>query len=123
MTITRPAKLKLNRAARYFALCILMVAAGLFGVRYLAEEPGYDLLIINGRILDGSGSPWFEGSVAVKDGRVAAIGRLPNATAGRVIDARGLTVAPGFIDLHSHSDFTLLVDGKAESKIRQGVTT
>jgi dihydroorotase/N-acyl-D-amino-acid deacylase len=100
-----------------------MVAAGLFGVRYLAEEPGYDLLIIDGRILDGSGSPWFEGSVAIKDGRVAAIGRLPNATAGRVIDARGLTVAPGFIDLHSHSDFTLLVDGKAESKIRQGVTT
>jgi dihydroorotase/N-acyl-D-amino-acid deacylase len=117
------AKLKLNRAAKYLALSILMVAAGLFGVRYLAEEPGYDLLIIDGRILDGSGSPWFEGSVAIKDGRVAAIGRLPNATAGRVIDARGLTVAPGFIDLHSHSDFTLLVDGKAESKIRQGVTT
>lgn len=123
MTITWMAKLKLNRAAKYLALSILMVAAGLFGVRYLAEEPGYDLLIIDGRILDGSGSPWFEGSVAIKDGRVAAIGRLPNATAGRVIDARGLTVAPGFIDLHSHSDFTLLVDGKAESKIRQGVTT
>ncbi|MGO8733601.1 MAG: N-acyl-D-amino-acid deacylase family protein [Terriglobia bacterium] len=123
MKITWTAKLKLNWVAIYLALCILMVAAGLFGVRYLAEEPGYDLLIINGRILDGSGSPWFEGSVAIKDGRVAAIGRLPNATAGRVIDARGLAVAPGFIDLHSHSDFTLLVDGKAESKIRQGVTT
>ena len=123
MKITWTAKLKLNWVAIYLALCILMVAAGLFGVRYLAEEPGYDLLIINGRILDGSGSPWFEGSVAIKDGRVAAIGRLPNATAGRVIDAQGLAVAPGFIDLHSHSDFTLLIDGKAESKIRQGVTT
>jgi dihydroorotase/N-acyl-D-amino-acid deacylase len=117
------AKLKLNRAARYVAICILMLAAGLLGVRYLAEEPGYDLIIINGRILDGSGSPWFEGSVAVKDGMIAAIGRLPNPTARRMIDARGLTVAPGFIDLHSHSDYTLLVDGKAESKIRQGVTT
>ena len=123
MTITRPAKLTHNRVARYLALCILMVATGLLGGRYLAEGPRYDLLIINGHILDGSGSPWFEGSVAVMDGKIAAIGRLPNATAGRAIDARGLTVAPGFIDLHSHSDYTLLVDGKAESKIRQGVTT
>jgi len=100
-----------------------MVAAGLLGDRYLAGESGYDLLIINGHILDGSGSPWFDGSVAVKDGKIAAVGRLPNGAAQRVIDAGGLTVAPGFIDLHSHSDYTLLVDGKAESKIRQGVTT
>ncbi|HEV2379725.1 MAG TPA: D-aminoacylase [Terriglobia bacterium] len=83
----------------------------------------YDLLIVNGHILDGSGSPWFEGSVALNDGKIADIGRLKNATARRVVDARGMAVAPGFIDLHSHSDFTLLVDGKAESKIRQGVTT
>ena len=123
MTITRLAKLKHNRAARYLAVCILLVAAGLLGNRYRAEEPGYDLLIINGHILDGSRSPWFEGSVAVKEGKIVAVGRLRNASARRVIDARGLTVAPGFIDLHSHSDYTLLVDGKAESKIRQGVTT
>jgi dihydroorotase/N-acyl-D-amino-acid deacylase len=100
-----------------------MVAAGLLGARYLVGQSGYDLLIINGHIVDGSGSPWFDGSVAVKDGKIAAVGRLPNGAAQRVIDAGGLTVAPGFIDLHSHSDFTLLVDGKAESKIRQGVTT
>jgi dihydroorotase/N-acyl-D-amino-acid deacylase len=100
-----------------------MLAAGLLGFRALAAQPEYDLLIINGHILDGSGSPWFAGSVAVQDGRIAAVGRLPGATARRVIDARNLTVAPGFIDLHSHSDFTLLVDGKGESKIRQGVTT
>ena len=91
-----------------------------------ADQPSaqkYDLLIINGHILDGTGSPWLEGSVAVKDGRIADVGRLKNATATRVIDAKGLVVAPGFIDLHSHSDFTLLVDGHAQSKIRQGVTT
>jgi N-acyl-D-amino-acid deacylase len=94
------------------------------GQRYLlAQQPEYDLLIVNGHILDGSGSPWFEGSVAVKDGKIAAIGRLVGATAKRTIDAHGLTVSPGFIDLHTHSDFTLLVDGDAQSKIRQGVTT
>jgi len=81
------------------------------------------LVIVDGHIVDGSGSPWFEGSVAVKDGSIADVGRLVNATAKRVIDAKGLVVAPGFIDLHSHSDFTLLVDGRAQSKIRQGVTT
>jgi N-acyl-D-aspartate/D-glutamate deacylase len=81
------------------------------------------LLIVHGKILDGSGSPWFEGSVAIKDGKVADIGRLWNAAAKRVIDAAGLMVTPGFIDLHSHSDYALLVDGTAQSKIRQGVTT
>ena len=86
-------------------------------------ETQYDLLIIHGKILDGSGSPWYEGSVAIKDGKIADIGRLWNAKAKRVIDAAGLTVAPGFIDLHAHSDYTLLVDGTAQSKIRQGVTT
>ena len=113
----------LNQFVRYLALCLFMLAAALLGVRILAEEPAYDLLIINGHIVDGSGSPWFEASIATKDGRIVAVGRLLRGTARRVIDARQLVVAPGFIDLHSHSDFTLLLDGKAESKIRQGVTT
>jgi N-acyl-D-aspartate/D-glutamate deacylase len=90
---------------------------------HAAQEPQYDLLIVHGQILDGSGSSAIDASVAVRDGRIAAIGRLDQATAKRVIDATGLVVAPGFIDLHSHSDFTLLVDGDAQSKIRQGVTT
>jgi len=104
----------------------LCLAAGLLSVvtiRSHGEEGQYDLLIVNGRILDGAGSPWFEGSVAIAGGRIRDVGRLPNATARRVIDARGLVVAPGFIDLHSHSDFTLLIDGAGQSKIRQGVTT
>jgi dihydroorotase/N-acyl-D-amino-acid deacylase len=112
-----------KRTVSYLALSIFMLAAGRLGFRALAAPPEYDLLIINGHLLDGSGSPWFAGSVAVQDGRIAAVGRLPGATARRIIDARNLIVAPGFIDLHSHSDFTLLRDGKGESKIRQGVTT
>jgi len=87
------------------------------------EVPQYDLLIINGQILDGTGSPWFAGAVAVRNGKIAEVGRLTAATGKQVIDAKGRVVAPGFIDLHSHSDFTLLVDGAAQSKIRQGVTT
>jgi len=87
------------------------------------ESSPYDLLISNAHILDGAGSPWYEGSIAIKDGKIADIGRLGKVGAKRTIDARGLIVAPGFIDLHSHSDYALLVDGKAESKIRQGVTT
>ncbi|MBZ5516045.1 MAG: D-aminoacylase [Acidobacteriia bacterium] len=102
---------------------VTLALAGWIGARVAAPAPEYDLLIINGRILDGSGGPWFQGSVAVKDGRIADVGRLPHATAREVIDAQGLVVAPGFIDLHAHSDYTLLVDGKAQSKIRQGVTT
>lgn len=86
-------------------------------------QPQYDLLITGGHIIDGAGSPWYEGEIAIKDGRITAVGRLVNATASRVIDATGLVVAPGFIDLHSHSDYTLLVDGDGQSKIRQGVTT
>jgi N-acyl-D-amino-acid deacylase len=103
--------------------CALLSLAVLFTARHTAEEPQFDLLITGGQIIDGSGGPWFAGSVAVKDGRIADVGRLPNATARQVIDAKGLVVSPGFIDLHSHSDFTLLVDGAAQSKIRQGVTT
>jgi N-acyl-D-amino-acid deacylase len=106
-------------------LVLILAVAGvsLAGRLQRAEDPPFDLLIVNGRILDGSGSPWFAGSVAVKNGKIADLGRLPGATAKQVIDARGLVVSPGFIDLHSHSDFTLLVDGAAQSKIRQGVTT
>jgi N-acyl-D-aspartate/D-glutamate deacylase len=100
-----------------------MATAGLLVRPPRAQEAQFDLLIINGHIVDGSGSPWIEGGVAVKDGKIADVGRLINATARRVIDAKGLVVAPGFIDLHSHSDLTLLVDGNAQSKIRQGVTT
>jgi N-acyl-D-aspartate/D-glutamate deacylase len=83
----------------------------------------YDLLLRNGKIIDGTGNAWFHGDVAVRDGRLAAVGRVPSGPAKHTIDAKGLIVAPGFIDMHSHSDFLLLEDGNAQSKIRQGVTT
>jgi len=88
-----------------------------------AQAPAsYDVVIRGGHIVDGTGNPWTTGDVAVKGGRIAAVGRLTNAAAPRVIDATGLVVAPGFIDLHTHSDVSLLADPYAQSKVRQGVT-
>ena len=88
-----------------------------------ASAASYDLIIRNGHVIDGSGSPWYAADVAVKDGRIAAIGRLGDASATRSIDAQGLIVAPGFIDMLGQSELTLLVDPRAPSKIFQGITT
>lgn len=88
-------------------------------------EPQFDLIIRNGNVVDGSGELWFPADVAVRGDTIIKVGRLEakELSARRTIDASGLSVAPGFIDIHSHSDYTLLVDGTAQSKIRQGVTT
>jgi N-acyl-D-amino-acid deacylase len=82
-----------------------------------------DLLIRNGNVLDGSGKPAFRADVGITHARIDAIGDLRDATANEILDATGLIVAPGFIDMHSHSDFSLPINPRAESKIRQGVTT
>ena len=84
--------------------------------------PAYDILITNAQIVDGSGGAARRGSVAIAGGKIAAIGEV-SGTATRTIDAKGRTLAPGFIDLHSHSDLPLVTDGNGQSKIRQGVTT
>jgi N-acyl-D-aspartate/D-glutamate deacylase len=84
--------------------------------------PSYDLLITNAQIVDGSGGAPIKGSVAIAGGKIAAVGNV-SGIAARTIDAKGRTVAPGFIDLHSHSDMPLVTDGNGQSKIRQGVTT
>ena len=83
----------------------------------------YEVLIRNGRVVNGTGNPWFRADLAIEKGRIAAIGRLADEPADIVIDAEGLVVCPGFIDMHSHSDLTLLINPLAESKVRQGVTT
>ena len=82
-----------------------------------------DIIIRNVDILDGSGSPVFHADIGLEGDRMAEIGDLSAATADTVIDGTGLTAAPGFIDIHSHSDFTLPINPRAESKVRQGVTT
>jgi N-acyl-D-amino-acid deacylase len=83
----------------------------------------YDLIIRNGHIVDGTGSPWYSGDVAIQNGRIAAIGQLAEASAERVIDAKGLVVAPGFIDMLGQSELSILVDPHLPSKIFQGITT
>jgi len=83
----------------------------------------YDLIIRGGHLIDGTGAPWFAGEVAVGDGRIAAVGQLGDARASQTIDATGHFVAPGFIDIHTHSDFSLLLDGRASSTLAQGVAT
>src|SRR4051812_11852534 len=88
-----------------------------------AQRPRLDVIIANGRIVDGTGAPWFRGDVGILGDRITAIGALGDATAVSRIDATNLVVAPGFIDLLGQSEFNVLVDGRAPSKILQGVTT
>jgi N-acyl-D-amino-acid deacylase len=88
-----------------------------------AAEAPYDILIKGGRVIDGTGAPWFNADVGVRGGKIVAIGTLGEHAAKQVIDASNSVVAPGFIDMHTHSDVSLLRDGRGLSKIMQGVTT
>ncbi len=87
-----------------------------------ADAP-YDLLLTGGRVIDGTSAPWFLADVGVRDGRIAAVGALRGHAARRTIDTAGLYVAPGFIDLLGQSEYNVLVDRRAASKITQGITT
>ena len=107
------------------AVLLTALALGVFlftRVRVNAEAPAYDLIITNARIVDGSGNPWFRADVAIKDGRIARIGRLGPETAGRTIDARGQILAPGFIDVHTHVE-SIYSQPAADNFVRMGVTT
>jgi N-acyl-D-amino-acid deacylase len=102
------------------ALCAFLFAR--LPVNAETPAPPYDLLITNARIVDGSGNPWFRADVAIKDGRIARIGRLGPDTANRTIDARGQILAPGFVDVHTHVE-SVYNSPAAENFVRMGVTT
>jgi N-acyl-D-aspartate/D-glutamate deacylase len=107
-------------------LFVAGVLAVLWTVSCCPSGPVYDLVIVNWRVIDGSGAAGVDADVAINGDIVAKIGRIEAADrtrARRVIDAQGLAVAPGFIDIHTHSDYPLLADGTAQSAVRQGVTT
>jgi N-acyl-D-aspartate/D-glutamate deacylase len=96
----------------------------LLGVPAHTQPARYDVLIRNGRVLDGSGNPWRYADIGIRAGRIVDLGTLPNATAARVIDARGLTVSPGFVDVHSHAAEGLAGALKdARQLLAQGITT
>jgi N-acyl-D-amino-acid deacylase len=110
-----------RQLARLFVASLAtIVFATQLGGQAPAEE--FDLLITGGQVLDGTGAPGKQADVGIRNGRIAAIASLSGRPARRTIAARGLTVAPGFIDLHTHSEMPLLADGTAQSKVRQGVT-
>jgi len=104
----------------FFSLTLLLLASG---PRLVAQEAPFDLVIRNGRVIDGTGSPWYSADVGIRNGRIAAIGRLEGAPAKRTIDAAGKVVAPGFIDMLGQSEMSILVEPKLPSKIFQGITT
>jgi len=110
------------------SICAVLLLFGLFatsgasGGRQSGGE-AFDVVILHGHIIDGTGSPWYSGDVGIRDGRIAAIGNLAGASAKKTIDAQGMVVAPGFIDMLGQSELTILVDPRAPSKIYQGITT
>jgi len=106
--------------ARGLVLLMLLSTAS----RLIAQGPGgFDVVITNGHIIDGTGSPWYSGDLGIREGKVAAVGNLAGAARKRTIDAAGKVVAPGFIDLLGQSELTILVDPRLPSKIFQGITT
>src|SRR6266550_7706224 len=88
-----------------------------------AQRPDYDFIISGAHIVDGTGAPWVAGDIAIAGDRIVAIGDLSKASARKRLDVKGLVVSPGFIDVEGQSEFNVLVDNRAASKITQGATT
>src|SRR5882724_1944406 len=105
--------------ARSIACVLLLV---FHAVAFAADAP-FDLVITNGHIIDGTGSPWYSGDIGIRNGRIAAIGNLAAAERKRTVDAKSKVVAPGFVDMLGQSEATILVDPRLPSKIYQGITT
>ena len=101
----------------------VFICVYLWSLILMPQSPQFDLLIRNGRIVDGSGRAAYVADLGIKDDRIVSIGKLSQATATRTIDAQGLVVAPGFIDMLGQSETYLLIDPRAMSKVMMGVTT
>ena len=108
---------------RAAAAAVLLVTLILSSALRAQQSPVYDVIIKNGRIVDGSGNPWVSGDVAINGDRIAKIGRFDSSAAKRVIDANGLVVCPGFIDMLGQSEIALLIDNRSLSKLSQGITS
>src|SRR5215472_3253767 len=118
------------RIRNRFILCIAALALVALPRVSLTQNPAtpdprdsFDIVIVNGHIIDGTGSPWYSGDVGIRGGRIAAIGNLRDAARKQTIDAHGEVVAPGFIDMLGQSEMTMLVNPGVPSKIYQGITT
>jgi dihydroorotase/N-acyl-D-amino-acid deacylase len=110
-------------ATRRLTLALLLIVSTFAFAADRAADSPFDLVITNGHIVDGTGSPWYSGDIGIRDGRIAAIGNLSTAARKRTVDAKGKVVAPGFIDMLGQSETTILVDPRLPSKIYQGITT
>lgn len=107
---------------RILRICLLITAL-LSTCCRAQQRADFDLIIANGHIIDGTGSPWYSGDLGIRDGKIVAIGSLGGTLSRRTIDAHGMVVAPGFIDMLGQSEETILVDPRLPSKIYQGITT
>ncbi|MGB6669133.1 MAG: D-aminoacylase [Candidatus Acidiferrum sp.] len=112
----------MNGRVLHFARCVALMFL-LLPIFAAAQGPEYDFIISGAHIVDGTGAPWVAGDIAISGDRIVAMGDLSKASARKRLDAKGLVVSPGFIDVQGQSEFNILVDNRAASKITQGVTT
>src|ERR1044071_3832371 len=113
----------MKKSAFAFLFIALLPVLPFFVSTSQATGPEYDTVIINGRIVDGTGNPWMYGSVAIKDDRIIKVGAVDARRAARVIDAKGMIVAPGFIDVHTHVESSLADNPTADNFAYMGVTS
>jgi dihydroorotase/N-acyl-D-amino-acid deacylase len=108
---------------RFAAVLLLLASIGLLPAQNPTASAPFDIVITHGHIIDGTGSPWYSGDIGIRDGHIAAIGVLDRVPRRQTIDAHGMVVAPGFIDMLGQSDLSILIDPRLPSKIYQGITT
>jgi dihydroorotase/N-acyl-D-amino-acid deacylase len=114
-----------STGSRFAAIVVFSLLVALLASRstHAQTTPAFDIVITNGHIIDGTGSPWYSGDIGISGGKIAAIGNLASAPRKQTIDAAGKVVAPGFIDMLGQSEVSILVDPRLPSKIFQGITT